>query len=190
MLFNLVRSNRSFRRFNQSTEISSELLYELIDLSRYTASANNLQPLKYYLSNGKELNERIFSCLSWAAKIKEWNGPLEGERPSAYIVILGDNNISDKIDCDHGIVSQTILLGAVERGLGGCIIGSIDRKMLRRVLDLDPRYDILLVIALGEPAERVVIETVGENGDISYWRDAAGVHHVPKRELKELILEP
>lgn len=183
MLFNLVRSNRSFRRFNQSTEISRELLYELIDLSRYTASANNLQPLKYYLSNGKELNERIFSCLSWAAKI-------EGERPSAYIVILGDNNISDKIDCDHGIVSQTILLGAVERGLGGCIIGSIDRKKLRRVLDLDLRYDIMLVIALGEPAERVVLETVGENGDISYWRDAAGVHHVPKRKLNDLILEP
>ena len=120
--------------------------------------------------------------------MSRWSGPEEGERPSAYIVILGDTELRKGFGCDHGIAAQSIMLGATERGFGGCMIGSIDRPELRQVLDIPERYEILLVLALGKPAETVVLEDVGPDGDIKYYRDDEDVHHVPKRTLDELIL--
>jgi nitroreductase len=121
--------------------------------------------------------------------LSRWSGPAEGERPSAYIVILGDTELRKDFGCDHGIAAQSIMLGATERGLGGCMIGSIDRPKLRQVLDIPERYEILLILALGKPAETVVLEDVGPDGDIKYYRDEDDVHHVPKRTLGELILQ-
>ena len=82
-----------------------------------------------------------------------------------------------------------MLLGAREMGLAGCMIGSIRRDELRRVLALADRYDILLVLALGRPKEEVVVTDVGPDGDIEYWRDDAGVHNVPKRRLKDIVVD-
>jgi nitroreductase len=184
----LIAANRSYRRFFESEAVSCETLRELVDLARLSASGANRQPLKYLLSCTPERNELIFPCLAWAGYLKDWPGPAEGERPAAYIVILGDTKIGASFGVDHGIAAQSILLGATERGLGGCIIASIQRQALSKVLDIDPRYEILLVLALGKPKETVVVEPVGPDGDIKYWRDADGVHHVPKRALHELIL--
>ena len=124
----------------------------------------------------------------WARDLKDWPGPSEGERPSAYIIILWDTDIADTTFCDQGIAAQSILLGAAERNLGGCMIASIDKDKLRRALEIPPRYEILLVLALGKPKEKVVIEEVGTGGDIKYWRDSNDVHHVPKRRLDDIIL--
>ena len=188
MLEDLIRKNRSYRRFYQEVSIELETLRELVDLARLSASAANKQPLKYILSCDPEKNALIFPHLAWAGYLKDWPGPSEGERPSAYIIILGDTEISRSFGCDHGIAAQSILLGATEKGLGGCIIGSINRKALRQALGIPSRYEILLVLALGKPKERVVIETVGPDGGIKYWRDEDGVHHVPKRPLDEIII--
>jgi nitroreductase len=125
----------------------------------------------------------------WAGYLSRWSGPAEGERPSAYIVILGDTELGKDFGCDHGIAAQSIMLGATERGLGGCMIGSIDKKKLRQALDIPERYEILLILALGKPAETVVLEDVGPGGDIKYYRDEEDVHHVPKRTLDELVLK-
>jgi len=189
MLEDLVRKNRSYRRFHQDVPVDIETLRALVDLARLSASGSNLQPLKYILSCQPETNARIFPNTRWAGYLKDWPGPAEGERPSAYIVILGDTEIRKSFGCDHGIAAQSIMLGAAERGLGGCMIGSIDRGELRQVLDIPEQYDILLVLALGKPRETVVLEEVGPDGDIRYYRDADGVHHVPKRSLDELILQ-
>lgn len=189
LLKDLVLKNRSYRRFYQEEKISRDTLKELIELARLTPSAANRQPLKYLLSTEKESNNRIFPNLSWAGFLKDWPGPEEGERPSAYIVMLGDTEISKNYWCDPGIAAQTILLGAVEKGYGGCIIGAVNREGLRATLNIDPRYEILYVIALGRPREEVVLEEVGPDGDIKYWRDSKQVHHVPKRSLQEIILE-
>jgi hypothetical protein len=147
-----------------------------------------LQPLKYILCCEPEKNALIFQHLAWAGYLKDWPGPADGERPSAYIIILGDTEITRSFGCDHGIAAQSILLGAAEKGLGGCIIGTVKREELRRALALPARYEILLILALGKPKETVVIEPVGTGGDIKYWRDNQSVHHVPKRSLDGIIL--
>jgi nitroreductase len=189
MLKDLIRKNRSYRRFHQDVPVDLETLRSLVNLAQLSASANNLQPLKYILSCEPETNAGVFPNTGWAGYLKGWPGPAEGERPAAYIVILGDTEIRESFGCDHGIAAQSIMLGATERGLGGCIIGSIDKSGLRQELDIPERYDILLVLALGKPKETVVLEEVGPECDIRYYRDAEGVHHVPKRSLNELILQ-
>jgi len=180
--------NRSYRRFDESMQVKADTVKALVNLARNTASAGNLQPLKYILSTGEEKNQEIFSCLAWAAYLPKWKGPEPGERPTAYIVIMGDKSITDNFLCDHGIAAQTILLGAREQGLGGCIFAAINHKKLRQYLSIAPHHEVLLVIALGKPVEQVVLEQVGEGGNIKYWRDGESVHHVPKRKLEEIIV--
>ena len=189
MFKELVVQNRSYRRFDESHQLNEGLLRELVGLARLTPSTANLQHLKYMISSGSELNALIFRHLRWAGYLKEWPGPAEGERPGGYIIILRDNSISKSESCDHGIAAQTILLGAAEKGLGGCMIGNVDMKGLRKDLKISDHLDILLVIALGKPVEVVCIEPVGADGDMKYWRDAEGVHHVPKRSLEEIIIK-
>jgi nitroreductase len=184
----LVKRNRSYRRFHEGEPIEPATLRELVGLARLSASAANLQPLRYVLSWEPKKNGLIFPHLGWAAYLADWSGPATGERPAAYIVILGDTAVSKTFGCDHGIAAQSILLGAVEQGLGGCMLASIQRGRLREALGIPTRYEILLVIALGRPQEEVVIEDAELDGSIEYYRDETGVHHVPKRRLEDLIL--
>lgn len=184
----LILRNRSYRRFDQQYIISKEDLSDLVDLARLSPSARNMQPLRYVLINDAVVNEQVFDCLSWAGYLKDWPGPIAGERPSAYIVVTKDTSLAQNIFCDDGLAIQSMLLGAVEKGLGGCIIGAVNRNALREIIALDERYEILYVIALGKPVETVVLEEMKE-GDIKYWRDENQYHHVPKRALEEIVLK-
>ena len=188
MISELVKANRSCRRFYEDHQVELKTLEELVDLARLSASAANLQPLKYILACQPDVNAEIFSCLAWAGYLKDWPGPDPGERPSGYIVILGDTTISKEFGVDQGIAGQSMLLGAREKGLAGCMIASINRKDLRPMLNIESHLKILLVLAIGKPKEEVVIESVGPDGSIVYWRDAEAVHHLPKRALKDIIV--
>jgi nitroreductase len=187
MLKDLILKNRSYRRFRQDTPVTLETLRELVELARFSASVSNRQPLKYILCCDPEVNARIFLHLAWAGFLADWGGPAQDERPTAYIIILNDKTIAKVPGVDHGIAAQSIMLGASERGLGGCMVGSIEKGGLRKVLGIPDQYEILLVLALGKPAEKVVIEDVGADGSYRYYRDKNDVHHVPKRTLDELI---
>lgn len=186
MLYDIIQKTRSYRRFKEGESIDIETLRDLVDLARFGGSARNLQPLKYILVNTPAVNARIFPCLGWAGYLGDWPGPAAGERPSAYIVCLLDTGLSKEAECDLGIATQNILLGASEKGLGGCRIASISPE-LRQVLAIKESLRILLVIALGRPIETVSLDDLSHGGEIKYWRDAEGVHHVPKRSLQEII---
>ncbi len=184
----LILTCRSYRRFSEKYKIDKELLKELVSLARLSASFANLQPLKYILCCNSKMNEDIFPTIAWAGYLKDWSGPEKEERPSAYIVVLGDKSIKDSFSTDSGIAAQSILLGAVEKGLGGCMLDSINREVLRKCLKIPEQYEIVMVIALGKPKEKIVIKDAKE-GNIKYYRDKEGVHHVPKRTLKEIVVE-
>lgn len=187
MLRDLILKNRSYRRFFQDVKIERTVLAELVDLARLSPSARNAQSLKYFLSTDADTNAKIFPTLSWAGYLTDWDGPVEGERPSAYIVVLNDTTISANFLCDDGIATQSILLGAVEKGLGGCIVASVKRRELQEILNLPSQFNIVHVIALGQPKEEVVIEPIQGN-DVKYWRDRDQKHHVPKRALTDIII--
>jgi nitroreductase len=188
-LAEMILKNRSYRKFIEKQPVPENVLKELVNYARLSASSGNIQGLKFYISTDPEKNRQIYSALRWAYYLKDWQGPEEGERPTAYIIVLGDTEIHKTIEVDVGIAAQSIMLGAVSLGYGGCMIGSLDRVSLRKRLDIPEHYDIPLVLALGKPNETIRIEDVGEKGEIEYWRDGFSVHHVPKRSLQELIIK-
>lgn len=187
-LKDLLLQNRSYRRFDQSHRIDLKTLESLVDLARLSPSGANRQPLKYILCSSPEECENVFPSLVWAAYLKDWDGPEEGERPTGYIIILGDKTITEEFGVDHGIAAQSMMLGAAEAGLGGCIIASVRRGDLRSKLGIPYKLEILLVLALGKPVEKVVIDQLKDD-DVKYWRDSDKTHHVPKRNLDDIIIK-
>ena len=187
MIKGLITKNRSYRRFQESFPVSRDVLEELVELARLSASASNRQALRFYLTNNSEDNAKVFSCLKWAGYLSDWDGPKTGERPSAYILILKPQNLTAYVGHDCGIAAQSILLGATAQNLGGCMFGSVNHTILHNLLSLPDEYEIDLVIAIGKPVEQIQIESADGN-DIKYWRDNAQIHHVPKRKLSDLIL--
>ena len=63
MIADLIKKNRSCRRFYEEHAVGLETLEELVNLGRLSASGANRQPLKYILSNDLKTNTDIFSCL-------------------------------------------------------------------------------------------------------------------------------
>ncbi|MGB8451932.1 MAG: nitroreductase family protein [Anaerocolumna sp.] len=189
MFKDLVKQSRSYRRFYGEKEITREQLRALADYGRLSPSGANRQPLKYILINSREMNEKVYENVAWAGYLKDWDGPVQQERPTGYIIMLRDNSINKVTTMDEGIAAQSIFLGATEMGLGGCYIGSFKKEQLKKLLEISDDFDIALVIALGYPKEEVVLEDINENGDVKYWRDSNQVHHVPKRTLEQVIIK-
>jgi nitroreductase len=189
MLIDLVRKNRSYRRFDSRVTITGEELAHLVEMARLCPSSRNQQALKFLAVNQADLCAKLFPNLAWAGYLKDWDGPVEGERPAAYIIIMGDTRLGSKFDIDLGICAQTMLIGAAEKGLGGCMIGSIRREEVRSLFHVPEYLEILLVLALGRPVEHVVIEEIKDD-NIRYWRDNEQVHHVPKRKLSDILFYP
>lgn len=186
-ILEMMRKCRSYRRFDASYDIYKNELVQLVNIAALAPSARNMQPLRYRLVYTKSECDKVFPNLAWAGYLKDWAGPSEEERPTAYLIVTRDTTLSDQIFCDDGLAIQAILLGAVEIGLGGCIIGSFKKNEIREVLNIDEKYEIRYVLALGKPAEEIILESMVDN-DIKYWRSADGVHHVPKRKLDDLMI--
>lgn len=187
MLRDLVERNRSYRRFDNSYKITESELKEIIDYARICPSGRNAQPLKYRIAFNKSECSKVFPLLSWAGYLEDWLGPSINERPSAYIVVVKDLRVSKVHYCDDGIAIQTLLLAAVEKGLGGCIMGAFHKKKLAKAIDLSNQFEPLYVIALGKPSEKVLLDEV-KNNDTRYYRDENDDHHVPKRSLSEILI--
>lgn len=192
-LIELMKRARSFRRFREDDPVSREVLVKIVEAARYCPSGRNLQPLVYRPVCGAECEE-VFPLLGWAGYLKEWAGPEKGERPTAYIIQCLDTNLTSDPMCDDGLQLEAITLAAASLGLGCCIIKSFSPVKLAQALGIDERFRPLHVVALGRPAERVVMETLeegsrdGDATDIYYWRDSDGTHHVPKRPLADMMI--
>ena len=184
----LIERNRSYRRFKESERISGSDLENLVDLARYCASGRNLQPMKYRIVSSESECAEVFPLLAWAGYLSDWDGPAEGERPAAYLIQCLDLGLTQNPMCDDGLQLEAILLGAVAMGYGGCIIKSFNKEKLAEVLGLPEHLEPRYVLALGVPVEKVEIKPM-KAGDIKYWRDTEGVHYVPKRSLKEILVK-
>lgn len=188
-MLELIKKTRSYRRFDHSRKLDDAFLAELVDAARLAQSAANAQPLRYVTVNSPEYVDKIFPHLRWAGKLKDWDGPVESERPVAYIAVYGDSEAkpSSFAQVDSGIAMQNICLTAMSKGVGSCMFGSIIKNEINRILGVtDERYSLLWVIALGYPVENVVL--VDNTGDLSYYRDADGNHYVPKHSHDEVLL--
>lgn len=190
-LKDLVKANRSYRGYDESRRVTREELLEMIDCARLTASSVNQQPLRYYLAYEKEETDRIQPLTKWARGLPQMELPHPGMCPTAFIVICQDIRVFEsqtRFSRDVGIVAQTILLAATEMGLGGCMIGNFSPAKISEALQLPAYLAPLLVVAIGKPAETVVMTEIGPDEPTDYYRDENDVHYVPKRRLEDLVI--
>jgi nitroreductase len=185
LLYEKIVARRTIRRFTRR-EISKELLLRCVDAARLSPSGGNRQPLKYIIVKESTRLKEVFNTLTWAAYLPKYS-PSTEEMPRAYVIIVLDKNIREEPRHDAGIAAMSISLVAFGEGLGSCILGSVNRKALRHILNLPDHFKIVLVVALGYPAEKSVIEEMKEK-DVKYRLDRTGVLHVPKRDLESIVV--
>ena len=181
-----VRKTRTYRRFDESKKVTSEMLHYMVEVARITASARNVQPLKYITVTNPELCGKLFDATGWANSLPDGR-PVVGERPTGYIIIYNDKDIAPNSLWDQGIVSYAMMMSATEMGLGGCIIATIYRDKMPD-LDTPPNLEPVLILAIGEPIEDVQIVDM-KDGAHKYYRDEDRVHYVPKRILSEVLIK-
>ena len=191
MILELAMKNRSYRGYDESYRFTKEELMELVNVTRYAASSVNRQPFAYYIAWEKDEVDKIQKLTKWARGLPQMTLPHPGMCPTGWVIVLHNTDWAPNVERfrqDRGIVAQTLLLAAAEKGLGGCMIGNYVADEVKAALDLPENMVPVLLIALGKPAEEIVITEVGEDGNVNYYRDENDVHYVPKRKLEDIIL--
>ncbi len=183
-MYRKIIRRRTIRKYKQRA-VPKEILVKCVDAARLSPSGANLQPLKYVIINNGELLKKVFKTLRWAGYLPDYQPSIE-EMPMAYIVILLDQKVANSYGHDAGIAAMSISMVAYDEGLGSCILGAIDRKQLEKILNIHDNLNIVLVIALGYPAEKPVPDKM-KNGDQKYWLDEKEVLHVPKKEFEDIV---
>lgn len=185
----LAREARTCRRFVEAEPLTKADLRWLLECARLAPSARNAQELRFMTITLSQVFERLFPLTRWGGALKGWSGPQPGERPTAFIVILMPERGGELLCYDVGIACQTIQLAAASKGFGACIIQAFDHKAATELLAPPEGFRIALVIGLGAAGEKRVVAEMPQDGTFAYWRDAQGVHHVPKRPLAELLIK-
>lgn len=184
-VFDLAKRRRTIRRF-QKKPVPYNILEDCVEASRLAPSGANMQPCEYLIVDDETLLPQVFSTLKWAGYIAPKGNPPPGEEPTAYIVILMNRQKRPQGgDHDAGIVAAYISLVALEKGLGSCLIASVDRDRLRQILKVPDHCEINLVVALGYPNESPTVEDLRDS--VKYWKDEQGALHVPKRKLTDIL---
>ena len=184
-VYDLAVERRTIRRFKPDP-VPRELLERMVNAARLAPSAANVQPLEFVVVEDTARKAEVFPALKWAAYIAPAGDPGPGEEPAAYVVVLVNSKLREKMfEYDVGAAMENMILVALAEGVGACWMLSIDRDKLRAALGVPAEYRIDSVLALGFPAEEPAAEVMGES--CRYWKDAEGRLHVPKRTLEAVL---
>ena len=183
-VYDAIMKRRTIRKFEQKA-VSEDNLVKLVDCARVAAYGANVQPLKFMIVNNSKTLQKIYPMTKWAGYLAD-GAPKENERPAAYIAVLGDSSIkSNKMyEVEAGAAVTTMMLEAVEMGLGTCWLGAIQRDEIKKLLKLDENLDVVYLLAVGYPKQESKIVDMKDN-DVKYYEDENGVINVPKRSLEE-----
>lgn len=184
-VYELIIERRTIRQF-RSDPVPTETLERVVNAGRLAPSVANLQPLEFIVVDAPEVKKEVFLCLKWAAYIAPEGDPRPGHEPVAYVVVLVDTRVREKLfEYDVGAAVENMILAALAEEVGSCWLLSVDRDRLRETLQVPAHYRIDCVLALGYPDETPVVETMVESP--RYWKDAEGRLHVPKRALTTVL---
>jgi nitroreductase len=182
----MIKSRRTIRRF-QPRPIDHAILLELADAGRLAPSAQNLQPLAFLIVDDPSIAAQIFPLTKWAGYLPEDQGrPPADQEPVAYLFILIDRRIRPEGgEMDVGAAAENIILLAMEKGIGSCWLGSVNKSNARRLLSIPEAFELAALLALGYPDESPVVEPL--TGSVKYYKDDQGRLHVPKRTLTSVF---
>ncbi|MBI9033891.1 MAG: nitroreductase family protein [Bacteroidales bacterium] len=185
----LIKANRSYRKYEHAIKIEESVILEWIDYARFVSSSKNRQAVRFLVITESDQVQCICNQMQWARHLKGWDGPNKEQMPSALLIVCTDDTVNNKAETDVGIITQTLLLQAVNEGFGGCILRSINRKLIREKYKLNENLKIDMVVALGKPAQEIILEEMGAGSQAcDYWEDENGTHHVPKRAMEDVVI--
>ena len=188
MISELLKKARTYRRFDRSKLITDADLSGILESVRYTASAGNLQRIRYIIVSSVKAPE-CFSHIALGGYLPLDKKPDISVAPTAYIVMLAAMDEHDvNLAIDIGIAAEAIVLSAAERGIGACMIRNFDKEYFGS-LSSDKKLIPALVIALGYPSENVKIQDVSFGNSLKYYKDEFDINIVPKIVLDDLIVE-
>lgn len=179
-----ILTRRTIRKF-QDRDVEESKLYKMVECAAMAASGANMQPLKYKIINKEDELLKIFPCTKWAGYLSD-GAPKDGEKPHAYIAVLGDTDINSRFECDAGAAIANMMLAAVDMGLATCWLGAIEREKISEILNLSENLKVLYLLAVGYPAQQS--RAVGMDGSVKYWVDESETVNVPKRSLGEILV--
>ena len=183
----LLHRNRSYRGYDPARKVTEEELRELVRMTTLSASGMNRQPLRFRLVTEADA-DKVLPHITLGAALPEEHLPKPGTEPRAFIVVCSAVPEDKVVDMDLGIAAQSMLLKAVEMGLGGIFILNFRKEAVREALQLP--LEPIAVIAIGKPAESIFLMPVSENEtapDLRYYRKD-GNHYVPKLTLAQLLV--
>lgn len=186
-VYDAIMKRRTIRKF-ENKKVSESDLVKLIDCARVAAYGANVQPLKFAIINDEKTLNDIYPMTKWAGYLAD-GAPKENERPSAYIAVLGDKSIRENgvFECEAGAAVTTMMLEAVEMGLGTCWLGALKRDEIKALLNLDEKFNVVYLLAVGYPKQES--RMIEMKDDIKYYEDENGVINVPKRSLEEVLIK-
>lgn len=183
-----IFKRRSIRKFSQGL-VGEEALADLIDCARVAAYGANIQPLKFRMITNEDETAKLFPSIKWAAYLED-GAPKEGERPTAYIAVMGDLSLkaNGAFETDAGAAVTNMMLRAVEMGYATCWLGAIDRDMITKILNLPENLKLLYLLAVGKASQESVMTDI-EQGNVKYYIDENGIVNVPKRGIDEITVK-
>ena len=184
-VYEAATNRRSIRKFTQKP-IPREKLEGFVAAARLAPSGHNMQPIKYAIVNDPPTVQKIFENVKWAAYIAPEGDPAEGERPTTFIIVLADTTIrASGYEIDAGVAIENLILSAWEEGIGSCLMTSINKEAIRKIIGAGETLTVIAALALGYKGEDPKLEVLTDS--VKYWKDGSGTLHVPKRSLNEVL---
>jgi len=181
----LLLWNRSYRGYDKSYIVHRRQLEAIVAVNTKVASSVNTQKLRFHIVTKGTEADKVNAHIRMGRGLPELHLPFPGTEPEAFIIVCSTCPENSGVLIDLGISLQSMLLKAVELGLGGLIIRNMDRDEIASELSL--ALTPVAVLAIGRPAEKVVLDTVHEGDSLNYYR-RDGVHHVPKLAAEDLLI--
>ena len=189
-VMSLLEYRRTYRRFDENKQIPDEVVGDMKRATQLASSAMNRQPIRYIFIRTPDTVNAVFDITSWGGALPNGLGrPKVGERPTLFVAILTEKELQTKFTAfDEGLAASNLTLAAYAHGVGSCVLGSVDVKSLRVLLNIDDTLDVSCVIGFGYPAhESAVVDADGD--DLKYYMDENANYVVPKRKIEDTVTD-
>ncbi len=178
---------RTYRRFKQEP-VPMELLTTLVDVAHNRSTGRNAQELRFVVVHTPAMVKAMQPLLAWAASLpKEIGTPVEGEQPTAFVVVLRPKQTNPMISyIDVGIALDAMAITAWEQGVGSTIMAAVNRPKVAELLGIPEKYEVSIVLSLGYPSHKSTIVPVTPEKGQAYYVDEKRDYYVPKLKLEEV----
>ncbi len=171
----LVRKRQSDRAYADKP-VEPEKIERVLEAARMAPSACNAQPWKMIVVTDPEKRMQIAdACTSRALGMNHFS-----KQAPVQIVLVEENaNFTSKFGgmvkqihyphLDLGIVAAHICLAAADEGLGTCMLGWLNEKKIRAILDIPGSKKVMLVILLGYSTQETREKKRKKLGEVVSW---------------------